>query len=262
MGRTDIVALMVVVGMFFAYGCAQQGKAPPSEREQKEQMPSTARIVCLRADHGASPLPKSTEALNGNALTRVLTPKVAARPDGVHIQIDNRLGKAASLHKAIYHGPNVTPEQPSVTGDNIPKGKSNHVVELLPGIEDIACAAPDWYYALTFASMEIVVGESGYKSPELECNKGAKPTGRGYPADAVVPREVPKGKKFHPIEHVREEYSGKLKEGDVVETAGYPDPEEPYPRVVRVVRKGKVVATYGYYEGGREAWRTYCKGQF
>ena len=261
MARTGIVALMVVVGMLFAYGCAQQGKAPPSEREQKEQIPSTARIVCLRADHGASPLPKSTEALNGNALTRVLTPKVAAQRDGVHLQIDNRLSKGASLHKAIYYGPGVTPSQPTVTGANIPKGKSNHVVlEFLPGSEDIACASPDWYYALKFASMGIVVGESGYKSPELECKPGAPIAGGGPPADALMPREVPKGEKFHPIEHVREEYSGKLKEGDVVEEAGYP--QAPDPKPVRVVRNGKVVATYSYLEGGRYAGHRYCKGQF
>jgi hypothetical protein len=57
---------------------------------------STARIACLLVDQGASsPPPRSTETLNGNSLTVVLTPKVAAHPDGVHIQIDNRLGKSA-----------------------------------------------------------------------------------------------------------------------------------------------------------------------
>jgi hypothetical protein len=38
--------------------------------------------TCLRADQGASPPPMSTEVLNGDVLTRVRTPKVAAQPEG------------------------------------------------------------------------------------------------------------------------------------------------------------------------------------
>jgi hypothetical protein len=56
----------------------------------------------------------------------------------------------------------------------------------------------------------------------------------------------------------RELFSKRLKEGDVVEEAGYPEaPNSP----VRMVRNGKVVATYedlgasGYEE-------TWCEGQF
>jgi hypothetical protein len=56
---------------------------------------STARIACLRQKEGA-PLPTNgTEALDDGILTRVLTPKVEAHPDGVHLQIDLRLRKPA-----------------------------------------------------------------------------------------------------------------------------------------------------------------------
>ena len=84
---------------------------------------STARIVCLRADQGASPPTKSTEAVNRGVFTRVLTPKVAARSDGVHYRIDNRLGKAPTYTSDPTRQPFV--EIP------IPKGVS-HRAELFP----------------------------------------------------------------------------------------------------------------------------------
>src|SRR5215211_7604145 len=84
---------------------------------------STARIACLRADQGASPLPMSTEALNGDVLTRVRTPKVAAQPDGVHYQIDNRLSQAADY--SLSNGDVGTTEELGTAE----KGISNHVSE-------------------------------------------------------------------------------------------------------------------------------------
>src|SRR5215208_8200278 len=119
------------------------------------------------------------------------------------------------------------------------------------------------YNVNNYAYFEVVKGDSGYKSPELECKLGAPIAGGGVPTDVVMPREVPKGEKFHPEEHVREEYSGNLKEGDVVEAAGYTEGRYPQQgRVVRVVRNGKVVAAYSYFEGGRYGGDMYCKGQF
>jgi hypothetical protein len=75
---------------------------------------STVRIVCLRADQGASPPTQSTEALNRGVLTRVLTPKVAAHPDGVHYRIDNRLGKATTYTSDLHGSPSLKCPSPRV----------------------------------------------------------------------------------------------------------------------------------------------------
>jgi hypothetical protein len=106
------------------------------------------------------------------------------------------------------------------------------------------------------AYFEIVVGDSSYKSTELDCKKGAKQMGTALGVSVPVGA---KPKKFDPIERAREQYSRRLEEGDVVEEASYP--EAPGPRPVRVVRDGKVVATiaYGRWGGYEEG---YCQGQF
>ena len=65
----------------------------------------------------------STEVLNGDVLTRVRTPKVAAQPDGVHYQIDNRLSQAADY--SLSNGDVGTTEELGTAE----KGISNHVSE-------------------------------------------------------------------------------------------------------------------------------------
>ena len=55
------------------------------------------------------------------------------------------------------------------------------------------------------------------------------------------------------VEKARKYYKKGLKEGDVVEEAGYP--KDPNP-TVRVVRNGKVIATY--WSATLEMYATYC----
>jgi hypothetical protein len=206
---------------------------------------STARIACLRADQRASsPPPQSTQALNGNSLARVLTPKVAAHPDGVHIQFDNRLGKGA-----VYVANN------GAFGASIPEGKSNQEALLPPGTAKINCYLSG-DVGINYASFEVVEGDSGYKSLELECKPGAVPQSGGIVASGA-------DSKFElvsyrdPVEEAREHYKKGLKEGDVVEEAGYPTDPDP---TVRVIRNGKVIATYWSDPSG--SWSvTYCDGQ-
>ena len=215
---------------------------------------STARIACLRADRGASPPPMSTEALNGDVLTRVRTPKVAAQPDGVHYQIDNRLSQAADY--SLSNGDAGTTEELGTAE----KGISDHVSERPPGLAKIKCNPTENYDpAYTrYAHFEMVVGNSGYKSLELECKPGATPSfsvltasGGGSEFDLVS--------YLDPVGQAREQWSKRLKEGDVVEAAGYPEAPDSG-RPVRVVRNGKVVATIDYEESGY--YETYCDGQF
>ena len=217
---------------------------------------STARIVCLRADQRASaPPPQSTETKNGNILTRVLTPKVAAHPDGVHIQIDNRLGKGAPYYLELRKGEFLYDANPGAFGASIPKGKSNQEALPPPGTAKIRCTPLRYYGEKNYASFEVVEGDSGYRSPELECKPGAVPKSGGLVASGA-------DSKFElisyrdTVEEAREYYKKWLKEGDVLEKAGYPKAKDPFP-TVRVVRNGKVIATYWSDPSGSFSV-TYC----
>ena len=207
---------------------------------------STARIACLRAEQGAtSPPPHSTETLSGNSLTRVLTPKVAAHPDGVHIQFDNRLGKGAQYN---------TPDSKVAWADPIPEGKSNQAALLPPGTVKINCSLAG-EFDFNYASFEVVEGDSGYKSLELECKPGAEPRFSSFIASGPDSK-LELVSYRDPVEKAREYYKKGLKEGDVVEAAGYPTDPKP---TVRVVRNGKVIATY--WSATMEMYATYCSGQ-
>jgi hypothetical protein len=210
---------------------------------------STARIVCLRPKEEAPPPTKSTEALDDGVLTRVLTPKVEAQPDGMHLQIDNRVGKYAAYSISIARA---TPLESYESGDSIRKGITNQVIEAPPGIAEIQCY-PSENYDFTvrkYAYFQVVAGESGYKSTELECKPGAEITGSAA-------ADIGGYTGSHPVAQAREHFSERLKEGDLVEEAGYPqDPSPP----VRVVRHGKVVAAIHYDAGGY--LEIICHGQF
>jgi hypothetical protein len=101
-----------------------------------------------------------------------------------------------------------------------------------------------------YAYFEVVAGESGYKPTELECRPGAEITGTSA-------ADIGGYTGSHPVAQAREHFSERLKEGDLVEEAGYPqDPSAP----VRVVRNGKVVATIHYNVDGYV--EIICQGQF
>jgi hypothetical protein len=210
---------------------------------------STARVVCLRAEQGAPPPTKGTEALNDGVLTRVLTPKVEAQPDGVHLQIDNRVGKDPGYDISVAQA---TPlESYESSGSLIRKGINNDVTGAPPGIAEIQCFTwPRYYDNEKYAYFEIVVGDSGYKSPELECRLGASPTGTSG-------ADIGGHTGSNPVAKARADFSEQLKEGDVVEEAGYPQAPSP---PVRVVRDGQVVAKIDYSASSYGV--TYCNGQF
>jgi hypothetical protein len=210
---------------------------------------STARIVCLRQEEGASPPPNNMEALNRGVLTRVLTPTVAAHPDGVHYRIDNRLGKATTYTS--------DPSRQPFVEFRIPKGVSHHAELFPPGLSEFVCDPTGDFnaYEATRAEFKIVEGDSGYKSLELECKPGMEGRFVGTMASGAG------GSKFElvsyrdPVEEAREYFKEGLEEGDVVEAAGYP--EDPNP-TVRVVRNGRVIATVEF--GSMNMYATYCEG--
>jgi hypothetical protein len=125
---------------------------------------------------------------------------------------------------------------------------------LPPGTGKINCSL-DGDFEYNYASFEVVEGDSGYKSLALECKPGAEPrfssmmaSGGDSKFDLVSYRD--------PIGKAREYYKKGLKQGDVVEEAGYPKDADP---TVRVVRNGKVIATY--WSATMAMYATYCSGQ-
>ena len=163
----------------------------------------------------------------------VLTPKVEAQPDGVHLVLDNRLSGNADY--SISH-------PGGGEGWNVPAGESERVANVPPETARIDCYRRSWRGNTGEAdhgALKIVAGDSGYKSTKLDCPR-AKPGGRMQPYSEAEMRE----QKGDLVEIFRRGLSGSLREGDVVEIAGYPESRDE--RTMRVVRDGKVVATAHY----------------
>jgi hypothetical protein len=177
----------------------------------------TARIVC-----------------DGDG-AHVLTPKVEAQPDGVHLVLDNRLSGNADY--SIDHSD-------GGMGWNVPVGESERVANVPPGTARISCYRRSWgkekVGEISEGTIKILAGDSGYKSTELDCS-GKRATGDygAYSEEAV------NGRKGDPVELARRTFAGSLREGDVVEIAGNPESRDE--KTVRVVRDGRVVATVTYF---------------
>jgi hypothetical protein len=135
-----------------------------------------------------------------------------------------------------------------------PKARATRQFWSPPGTSKINCSL-DGDFDYRYASFQVVEGDSGYKSLELECKLGAEPRFSSFIASGA-------DSKFElvsyrdPLEKAREYYKKGLKEGDVVVEAGYPKDPDP---TVRVVRNGKVIAIY--WSATMEMYATYCSGQ-
>lgn len=162
---------------------------------------------------------------------------MAARPDGVHYTIDNRL-------KGDYGYSVRTPDGGGL-GGNAPVGESEHVGEFPPGEVRIGCYASRRDAEPDLATVKIVAGNSGYRSVELECPGGRAAMGASGSVSGGA-----RGEKGDPVALTRRTFADQIRNGDAVETAGYP--ESAGAKVVRVVRDGSVIATaeYGRADNG------------
>jgi hypothetical protein len=180
----------------------------------------TARVVCT--EDGA----------------RSSTPTVEARRDGVHLELDNRLGEGGF---EVSYGE-------GGSGGNAPTGESRQVVEVPPGEVRVGCFVNDSAEVPEddYATFEVVDTDGSYTPTRLQCSDG-RAMGSSGPSYAG---ESPEGGKDLP-ELARRSFSESLQPGDVVEVAGYPEARER--RSVRVVRDGRVVAVLDFLPSG-DGW--------
>jgi hypothetical protein len=164
--------------------------------------------------------------------TTLLTPRVAAHPDGVHVRVTNTSSLDLSL------------QVEGVGGDNAPVGERESVWPVAPGEVRLRCLDPavDAGSPGGYVTVQVADPAGLYVSPELECTSVVGMTPEyaegwmGYQGD--------------PVEAARVLLTG-LFEGDVVERAGYPESSEP---IVRVVREGAVVGRVHLRDDGQGGW--------
>ena len=219
-GAKSLAALLVAAAALLLSGCAAHtgGTEPSSNRER---VSDTAVVVC------------------GRDGTRVLTPRVEARTDGVHFEVQNRFGADTGFIATGREG--------GAAGET-PKGESSdHVGDVSPGRARAGCEEPpfDGSGKVRCAAFEFADSEGLYRSVELECQGGMAVGGGAQFAPGAG------GLKGDLVKATRRQFSDEIQEDDVVELAGYPKLQDH--RVVRIVRKGQVVAT-AHFIGGPGGW--------
>jgi hypothetical protein len=175
--------------------------------------------------------PTAEVTCDGSA-TNVLTPRVAAQPDGVHIVVTNTSSVDLSL------------QIEGVGGDNADVGEHELVWPLAPGPVRVRCLDPtaDAGSEGGYGSLEVVDPDGVYVSPELECSN----------AVTMFVDDFGEGVGDHddPADVARAHLTG-LADDDVVERAGYPDSPEP---VIRIVRDGVVVGRLDLFPDSQGGW--------
>ncbi len=188
-------------------------------------VPDVARVICEDGD------------------TRVPVPAVRPQRDGVHILVENRTGEDMGIS---YRQGTLG------AGDNADRGLNEVVWPIAPGRADLLCTGNREIPEDGWTSVEVVDPEGLWVSPELDCGLGGLVAGQGGGSYA----EPPTGDRRNPVEIARE-FFAPLREGDVVEPAGYPKAQH---RLVRLVRDGETIAVAEYvdasFAGGapRSGW--------
>ncbi len=188
------LSLIAVLTLGCARAAQEDVRIPPVGRDK---VPESARVVC-----------------DGDG-AHVLTPKVEARADGVHISLDNRLGGDADF--SVDH-------PGGGMGWSVPTGDSERVANVPPGTVRVDCYKRSWgkekALAIDGGTIEVLAGDSGYRSTKLDCPRGKLAGGMGPYSEEEM------GGEGDSVELLRRELSDSLREGDVVEIAGNPQRRE------------------------------------
>ena len=208
-------SVLVLLFALFLFGCQRLPSNEEADLDPKtDETTDTALVIC-----------------GGNGVS-VLTKRVESRPDGVHLEISNLLEGRADLSVSHSGGG---------MGWSVPKGESKRLANVPPGKVEIDCY-PSWARGrlpmMEVETLEVVAGDSGYKSTKLDC-----PREKSKKIKPYTKEEMEEQKGDH-VEIFRRSNSDSLREGDIVEAAGNTQSKDE--RTVRVLRDGKVVATAHY----------------
>ncbi len=171
--------------------------------------------------------------------TSVATPEVAARRDGVHVELRNETG----AERLVEVGSGAAAQ-----AEPLPAGMHARVWPLPPGEAQVTCydpaGDPGEEDAAAAAHLEIVDPDGVWVSTELPCD-AVSTAQLDYVAGAA-------GLQGDPVEAVRADSADRLRPGDVVERAGYPDAEDP--ATVRIVRDGRVISVLALVRAEDGGW--------
>lgn len=210
--------MAIAAGVLLALSaCGQEPAAEPGDvtggPEPAPALPDLARVVC-EADG-----------------TRVETPAVRPRGDGIHVELVNETGAERSFAATSAEGGGL--------GVAAPTGKSVQVLDLEPGALTVACPDPGTGEG-DGAPLEIVDENGIWVSTLLDCGQAFSQV-VDFAPDA-------RGETSDPVEAARTALEGyRLEPDDVLEPAGYPETELPK---VRLVRDGEVLAVVQLVDDG------------
>jgi hypothetical protein len=167
----------------------------------------------------------------------VVTPKVAAEPDGVHLVVRNETRTDRVL--------SVVAEGAFGAGQSAPVGTTSVVWPVPPGNATVSCSRlredPSEPSRATF---EIIDQRAVWVDTTLECEGEIASSTADYGLGA-------RGLRGSPAEVVRKALADLVEPGDVVERAGYPGSAETW---VRVVRGGDVAVTVTLMNDDAGGW--------
>jgi len=185
----------------------------------------------------AEPLPSVADVSCTDAGTQISTPIVQPQPDGVHIMVENTTGADLGLQIQDFGG------------DNAPMGTTEIVRPIPPGVYGLNCTtsskAAEWS---TYETFEVQDPRGIWVSTDLTSCMSASGIAA---ASSTSSTGGIVGVQGTPVEVVTSTISGLLPT-DLVEPAGYPSTTDE--ANVRVVRDGKVVATYHLFPDDHGGW--------
>lgn len=219
MRRALLTAL--AAGALVLAACGQEQESEPAAdtggAEPATALPQLARVVC---------------ATDG---TRVETPAVRPRADGIHVEIVNETGAERSFSATSAGGGGL--------GSGAPPGISKQVLDLEPGELTVACQDPLAGEGAS-ATVEVVDEDGVWVSTRLECDEVFNQV-----TDYI---QGARGETSDPVAAAREALEGHgVEVDDVLEPAGYPAGAA---AKVRLVRAGEVLAVVDLVDDGAGKW--------
>ncbi len=207
-------AVLVPLWLLSPLGRPNSSPSGPAASISPSWVPGVAVVVCdLRGDE---------------VTTRLLTPVVRARPDGVHLRVENRSSVGLELR---------IEDQRGAQGRAAPVGVQVAVHTIPPGDARAGCVVPGGRAYSPLPTLQVVDPAGLWVSPELECTGGLRAeVVRDYASEAP-------GEEGTAIEVATRHLPLPLRPGDEIRDTFYPMTQsQRHLPVVAVVRSGRTVA--------------------